>query len=122
MWRQKNREHYLQQRRVQDARYRAANRPKAQVQEPMPILHVGHDLFDQARELVATHTRMHPDNRRLYLDPLYDDLISVATLAILEGSDPETSLKTFLHDENRWRWSALPLLEEHNSIADPISA
>ena len=50
----------------------------------MPGLHHGHDLFAQARRIVGP--------RRTSLvtlhDPLHDDLLSEATLAILEGRDP----------------------------------
>lgn len=58
---------------------------------PMPGLHIGHDLFAVARRIVGP--------RRTSLvtlyDPLYDDLVSEATLALIEGRDPEAAVRSY---------------------------
>jgi len=57
----------------------------------MPGLHIGHELFEQARRIVGP--------RRTSLievyDPLHDDLLSEATLAILEGRDPAEAVRRY---------------------------
>lgn len=80
--------------------------------EPMPILHLGHPLFDQARAVVG------PDRSGLTVlrDPLYDDLISVATLAILQGRDPAEDVRRFRAAEFAWRRMTCPIL------VDPVGA
>ena len=57
----------------------------------MPAMHLGHDLFEMARRIVGP--------RRTSLvtlyDPLYDDLLSEATLALIEGRDPEDAVRRY---------------------------
>src|SRR6478752_5811969 len=50
---------------------------------PVPSLHLGHDLFEQARRIVGPRR----GTLTTLYDPLHDDLLSEATLAILEGRD-----------------------------------
>jgi hypothetical protein len=58
---------------------------------PIPPLHDGHDLFERARLIVGprqtTLVALH--------DPLHDDLLSEATLALIEGRDPHEAIRTF---------------------------
>ena len=58
---------------------------------PLPPLHDGHDLFEEARRIVGP--------RRTTLmslhDPLHDDLLSEATLALIEGRDPQEAIRSF---------------------------
>jgi hypothetical protein len=58
---------------------------------PIPLLHSGHPLFDRARAIVGPRRT---SLTTLY-DPLYDDLIAVATLAILEGTDPKEAVRIY---------------------------
>jgi hypothetical protein len=57
----------------------------------MPPLHVGHSLFELARRIVG------PRRTSLVVlhDPLYDDLLSEATLALIEGRDPQEAVRTY---------------------------
>lgn len=76
--------------------------------EPMPTLHHGHPLFDQARLIVG------PDRSGLTIlhDPLYDDLISVATLALLRGEDATEAVRRYRASELNWRRRICPIAME----------
>jgi hypothetical protein len=67
-----------------------ARRPSRAI-GPIPAMHLGHDLFEMARRIVGP--------RRTSLvalyDPLYDDLLSEATLALIEGRDPEDAVRRY---------------------------
>jgi hypothetical protein len=71
----------------------------------MPGLHVGHALFERARAIVGP--------RRTSLitlyDPLYDDLVSVAVLALLEGKDAAAAVRRYGVAEHRWGRVTAPL-------------
>jgi hypothetical protein len=73
----------------------------------MPGLHHGHQLFEEARRIVGPR-------RTAYValhDPLYDDLLSEATLALIEGRDPHEAIRAFGARERAYgRWTA-PLFE-----------
>ncbi len=74
---------------------------------PVPAMHLGHDLFEEARRIVGP--------RRTTLialyDPLYDDLLSVATLALIEGRDAEEAVRRFGAQERSFGRVTCPLLE-----------
>lgn len=57
----------------------------------VPQLHSGHPLFDQARAIVGPRIT----SLVTLTDPLYDDLIAEATLAILEGRDPHEAVRAY---------------------------
>jgi hypothetical protein len=73
---------------------------------PTPGLHVGHDLFERAREIVgprrSTLVTLH--------DPLYDDLVSEATLALIEGRDPVDAVRAYGARERAYGRVTCPLL------------
>ena len=75
---------------------------------PIPPLHDGHDLFEQARRIVG--------ERRTSLvtlyDPLHDDLLSEATLALIEGRDPHEAIRTFRSRELAFGRITCPLFLE----------
>ena len=73
-----------------DRRAEYARRP-GRALPSMPGLHIGHDLFEQARRIVG------PRKTSLTQldDPLHDDLLSEATLAILEGRDPVEAVRRY---------------------------
>jgi hypothetical protein len=73
---------------------------------PVPALHVGHNLFDVARRIVGPRRSSFV---ALY-DPLYDDLISEATLALLEGHDAETAVRQYGARERAFGRVTCPLL------------
>jgi hypothetical protein len=72
------------------------SRRRSRAIPPMPPLHDGHDLFEQARRIVG--------ERRTSLvtlyDPLHDDLLSEATLALIEGRDPHEAIRAFRSREH----------------------
>lgn len=74
---------------------------------PMPPLHVGHSLFDLARRIVG------PRRTSLVVlhDPLYDDLVSEATLALIEGRDPKEAVRAFGARERSYGRVTCPIFE-----------
>jgi hypothetical protein len=74
---------------------------------PMPAMHLGHDLFEKARHIVGP--------RRTSLvtlyDPLYDDLLSEATLALIEGRDPEDAIRRYGATERSFGRVTCPLVD-----------
>jgi hypothetical protein len=81
-------------------------RRKSRAAPPMPPLHAGHDLFERARMLVgprrSTLVALH--------DPLHDDLLSEATLALIEGRDPVEAIRAFRAREHAYGRMTCPLL------------
>jgi hypothetical protein len=73
-----------------DRRAEYARRP-SRAFPSMPGLHIGHDLFEQARRIVGPRKTSLVELH----DPLYDDLLSEATLAILEGRDPVEAVRSY---------------------------
>ena len=75
---------------------------------PIPALHEGHTLFEQAREIVGPRTstlvQVH--------DPLYVDLLSEATRAIIEGRDPKDAVRAYGARERSFGRVTCPLFEE----------
>ena len=83
-------------------------RRRSRAVPPLPGLHVGHDLFERARQVVgprrSTLVTLH--------DPLYDDLVSEATLALIEGRDPWDAVRSYGARERAFGRVTCPLLEE----------
>ena len=116
-WRAAHPEYRARQNRLRNER-RARNRRGDRSAEyarrpsralpPMPGLHVGHSLFDQARVIVGPRltslVQLH--------DPLYDDLVSEATLAIIEGRAPEDAIRSYGARERAFGRVTCPLFEE----------
>ena len=98
-----------QRRRLKGRGDRSAEyaRRRSRAIPPVPGLHVGHDLFEQAREIVGP--------RRTSLvslyDPLYDDLLSEATLALLEGRDAQAAVRSYGARERTFGNVTCPILE-----------
>lgn len=71
----------------------------------IPPLHDGHHLFDEARRVVGprrtTLVALH--------DPLHDDLLSEATLALIEGRDPREAIRSFRAREKAFGRITCPL-------------
>jgi hypothetical protein len=84
-----------------------AGRPSRAIPH-VPALHVGHQLFERAREIVgprrSTLATLH--------DPLYDDLVSEATLALIEGRDPVDAIRAFGARERAFGRVTCQLFEE----------
>ena len=70
-------------------------------------MHVGHDLFERARQIVG------PRRGTLVTleDPLYDDLLSEATLALVEGRDPHVAIRRYSARERAFARVTCPLLD-----------
>ena len=73
----------------------------------IPPMHAGHVLFEQARRIVGprrtTLVALH--------DPLHDDLLSEATLALIEGRDPHEAIRVFRSRERAYGQVTCPLFE-----------
>lgn len=69
-----------------------------------------HPLLDAATAIVVRYVR--PDRRTVLFDPLYEDAVMTAVLAILEGADPAEATSCFLRAERSRRYREAPLLEE----------
>jgi hypothetical protein len=115
-WREAHPEYRARQNRLRNERRRLkgrgdraaeyVRRPSRAIPE-VPGLHVGHDLFEQARRIVG------PRRSTLVVlhDPLYEDLLSEATLAILEGADPEDAVRRYNARERAFGRVTCPLLD-----------
>jgi hypothetical protein len=98
-----------ERRRVAGRRDRTAEyaRRASRALPEVPGMHIGHDLFERARGIVG------PRRGTLVTlyDPLYDDLLSEATLAILEGADPEVAVRQYSARERAFGRVTCPLLD-----------
>ena len=116
-WRAAHPEYRKRQNRLRNERRRRNGRGdrsaeyarrRSRAIPPIPGLHVGHDLFEQARDVVgprrSTLVTLH--------DPLYDDLVSEATLALIEGRDPVAAIRSYGARERAFGRVTCPLLEE----------
>jgi hypothetical protein len=74
---------------------------------PVPAMHIGHDLFEEARRIVGPRRT---SLTTLY-DPLYDDLLSEATLALIEGRDPVSAIRHYRSSERSFGRVTCPLDE-----------
>ncbi len=116
-WRAAHPEYRTRQNRLRNERRRRcgrgdrsaeyAGRPSRAI-PPMPGLHLGHRLFERARQIVGP--------RRTTLvnleDPLYDDLVAEATLALIEGRDPEDAVRAYGARERAFGRVTCPLLDQ----------
>ena len=115
-WRAAHPEYRARQNRLRSERRRLkgrgdrtaeyARRPSRAIAE-VPGMHVGHDLFELARRIVGPRRGTLV---QLY-DPLYDDLLSEATLALLEGVDPEHAVQRYAAKERAFGRVTCPLLD-----------
>jgi hypothetical protein len=110
------REHILAKRReprakqlraAQAARWRAAHASAAVDRTTLPDPYQGHVLFDAAHALVG---------RVWYGDTMYDplkeDAMSEAILAMLEGRDPREAVRHYLAAERAWTARTYPIAPE----------
>jgi hypothetical protein len=74
----------------------------------LPVLHIGHELFEQARRAVGPRT----STLVSLADPLYDDLVAEATLALLEGTDPAAAVRRYRASEAAFGRVTRPLFEQ----------
>jgi hypothetical protein len=116
-WRRAHPEYKVQQNARRNERRRRLGRGNRAMEyarrstralPPMPSLHSGHPLFDQARAIVGPNR----SGLTVLRDPLYDDLIAVATLAILQGRDPAEAVRRFRSAELAWRRVTCSLIPE----------
>ena len=81
---------------------------RSRAMAPMPGLHHGHTLFERAREIVGPRTTTLVNLE----DPLYDDLVAEATLALIEGRDPADAVRSYGAKERAFGRVTCPLLEQ----------
>jgi len=77
--------------------------------EPIPPLHVGHPLFELAHQLVRRWCRV--STLTSLVDPLYDELMGTALLALVEGRDPKGAIRVEQKREQKWRLRTVPLFD-----------
>ena len=106
-WRAQHADEERERRRQRDRGDRSAEYRRRRLisSDPVPEPFLGHPLFAQARQLVVP-TRTWGDLQ----DPLNEDLMSVAVLAILEGEDPVAAVRAARAAEVRWRRSTGPII------------
>jgi len=116
-WRAAHPEYRERQNRIRNERRRRlgrgdrsaeyAKRPSRAI-PGLPSLHLGHDLFERARRIVG------PRRSKLttLYDPLYDDILSEATLALLEGRDPTEAIRVYGARERAFGRLTCPLFDE----------
>jgi hypothetical protein len=121
-WRERNPDYHRRWRaehRASENARKARNRAlKGRQERPRPSrayqgpeigpTHTGHELFDAARQIVGERR----GTLSTLYDPLYDDLLSVATLALVEGDDPVAAVTQYRKKESRWGRGTAPLLGE----------
>ena len=67
-----------------------------------------HPVLEEAIIVARRHTR--PDRRRVVFDPLFEEAVSVAALAICAGDDPERATLAFVRSERDRACRTAPLL------------
>ena len=72
---------------------------------PIPPMHLGHHLFELARRIVGPQTT----TLVTLQDPLHDDLLSEATLALLEGRDAADAVGRYRARERAYGRITCPL-------------
>lgn len=107
--------HYAAVDRARKARnrakpgWRAAHEPdhrcRAIVYEPIPPLHTGHPLFDEARKNVLERSSL-----VVLYDPLVEDLRSEYVLAVLECRDPMAAVRRYRASQKTYAYHAAPLM------------
>jgi hypothetical protein len=116
-WRAAHPEYRARQNRLRAERRRRQGRENRSVEyarrpsrarPSIPRLHVGHELFELARRIVGPRRT---SLQTLY-DPLYDDLVSEATLALIEGRDPTEAIRRYGARERSFGRITLPLLPD----------
>jgi len=66
--------------------------------------------MDEALIVAARHAR--PDRRSVVFDPLFEEAVSVAALAICAGEDPDLATVTFIRAERDWTARTTQLLPD----------
>jgi hypothetical protein len=106
-WRAAHPEYRARQNRLRAERRRQKGRGdraaeyarrRSRALPPMPPLHASHDLFERARMVVGPRRTMFAALH----DPLHDDLLSEATLALIEGRDPVEAIRSFRAREHAY--------------------
>lgn len=69
-----------------------------------------HPIMDQAAQVAQAYVK--PDRRTHYLDPLYEEALMTAALAILAGDDPHAATQAVVRAERNHRAHQAPLLED----------
>lgn len=69
-----------------------------------------HPLLDEAIIVARRHAR--PDRGSVIYDPLFEEAVSVAALALCAGEDPEQAAREFVRRERSRAYRTAPLLED----------
>ena len=69
-----------------------------------------HPILDEALAVARRHVR--PDRGSVIFDPLYEEVVSVAALAICAGEDPERATLSFVRKERDRALRTAPLFAD----------
>jgi hypothetical protein len=115
-WRAAHPEYRARQNRLRNERRRRDGRGdrsaeyarrRSRAIPPIPPTHLGHRLFELARRIVGPQ----PTTLVTLRDPLHEDLLSEATLALLEGRDPASAVVRYRARERAYGRITCPLLD-----------
>jgi hypothetical protein len=116
VWRATHAEYRARQNQLRNERRRRTGRGdrsteyarrRSRAIPPIPSLHCGHELFEQARSIVGPRL----SSLLALYDPLYDDLVSEATLALIEGRDPSAAIRAYRAKEHAFGRVTCPLFD-----------
>jgi hypothetical protein len=69
-----------------------------------------HPIMDQALDVARRFVK--PDPGVAIFDPLFEDAVAVAALAICAGDEPGAATEAFVRQERGWAYRTAPLFEE----------
>lgn len=114
-WRAKHPEYRDRQNRLRNERRRRQGRGlrgpeyrKRKSRAIPPIEPFVHPLLERARAIVGPRRT---SLTTLY-DPLHDDLVAEAALALVEGRDPVQAVRSYRSTEHRWGRLTYPIFGE----------
>jgi hypothetical protein len=79
----------------------------------------GHPIMDEAIAVAQRYVK--PDRGAVLVDPLYEEAVCVAALAICAGEDPDEATEVYVRHERSWRYR-ICFLEEWASRTEGASA
>jgi len=71
----------------------------------------GHPIIARAHEAVL-QVGLRPSRMAVYLDPLYEEAVMSAALAVISGDDPVEAARATIRAERSWRYRTAPLIPE----------
>lgn len=101
----RNRRRALQGRGDRSAEYRRRSAQRAPDEAPLEAPR--HPIMDEALAVASRYAR--PDRGRVIFDPLYEEAVCVAALAICAGQDADAETAAYVRQERDWSRRIAPL-------------